>query len=70
MKHDSITKFLDSEWSEEYPTLDHYIIVDVVYPECSVQQLLFNENAYKNFKESLEKPESEVKRIVWNYFRK
>ena len=60
--HKSIEDFINNGWACEP---EHYINIDVVHPEGPVQQLLFNLEAYGNFCRSLQKPNSEVKRIVW-----
>ena len=70
MKDTSIEQFLNNKWDTQHPTSEWYICIDVVYPECTVQQLLFNEEGYDNFSKSLQKPNSEIKRIVWRYQKK
>lgn len=69
MKDKSIELFLNTPWREDCPESEWYIEVAVVYPEGSYPQLLFNSVAFANFCKSLQKPNSEVTRLVWRYLK-
>ncbi len=66
----SIERFAKDGWDKRYPSDQWYIMVDVVYPEQCVAQCIFDEQGYKNFVESITKPDSEVVRIVYRYQRR
>jgi hypothetical protein len=60
---DTIKEFIENGWNNRQD--NEYIIMDVVYPDCCVQHLIFTKEDFDEYSEYLGK--SDAERLVWAY---